>query len=67
MVSVANSRQMPLHAEPHAQFVRYWIQQKYHTPYVGNDVGYFGGNNAGAILVDPGAPREWYVSANHGF
>ncbi|WP_197513225.1 TonB-dependent receptor [Acidihalobacter aeolianus] len=29
--------------------------------------GYFGGNSAGAILADPGAPSEWYVSANYSF
>lgn len=29
--------------------------------------GYFGGNSTGAILVDPGAPREYYVSVHLGF
>lgn len=58
---------MPLPAEPYAQFGRYWIKQKYHTPYVSNDVDYYGGNSVGAILVDPETPREWYVSANYSF
>ena len=29
--------------------------------------GYFGGNSAGSVLVDPGAPRQYYVSGTWHF
>ncbi|XTI73591.1 hypothetical protein ACQAYK_05630 [Acidithiobacillus sp. AC3] len=29
--------------------------------------GYFGGNSAGAILVDPGAPRQYFVTVSARF
>ncbi|MHB1671328.1 MAG: TonB-dependent receptor, partial [Acidiferrobacter sp.] len=29
--------------------------------------GYFGGNSAGAVLADPGAPRQYFINVNARF
>lgn len=55
------------HYVPHRHGVNNVLDTQYNPIEYITSGGYFGGNSAGAILVDPGAPSGWYVSANYSF